>query len=185
MNTSKTLLVTALISLSLSACSNQPSANPGAEAAAPAAQEAPADPNAINTAIPPEAFKAKLSIEGQPAIAADGSNAVYTLKIENLGTANLYGVGSAAINMGTQILGTDNTAEPANGGVRDFSRTALPLIQAGQSISVPVTIAADDRMNGRQLRFSLVQEGVTWHDEDAVDVAALPVADGKFAPAAQ
>lgn len=185
MNTSKSILVAALVALSLSACNNQPTTAPGAETPASTAQAAPADPNAINTAIPPEAFKVKLSIEGQPAVAADGSNAVYTLKVENLGSANLYGVGTAAVNLGAQILGTDNSAETTNGGVRDFSRTPLPLILAGQSVSLPVTISADDRLNGRQIRFSLVQESVTWHDDSAVDVAALPVASGKFAPAAQ
>lgn len=162
---------TTVLTVLLSACAGQdapaPKA-PTAPAAAPAAAPAPApvakeDPYAINAAIPADAFKAKLTLGGQ-APSQDGKGTTYQLQVKNEGTVPLYGTGKYPVTVGATILGSTGSAD-RDGGVRDFVRESLPLALPGQSVTVNVTVPSDPRLKGHKLRFSLVQEGIAWHEE--------------------
>lgn len=160
--------------VALAACDRTPSQAPVEPAAMPTATQdaagtnpqttAPADPNAIDTPIPDEAFGATLSVAGPPRMSASGAGFDIVLQVANTGTSALYGAGSKQVNIGVQILG-DNDDVEASGGVRDFMRKGLPYLPQGAQSNVVVTVPADQRLDGRKLRFALVQEHVRWHED--------------------
>jgi len=141
----------------------EPTVAQGAAENAPQAT-APVDPNAIDTPIPDNTFKATLSIASTPHASASGSGFDIVVQVANGGAAALYGVGSKQVNIGVQILG-DNDDVAASGGVRDFVRTGLPYLPPGAQSDVVVTVPADQRLDGRKLRLALVQENVRWHED--------------------
>ncbi|TMN19309.1 hypothetical protein [Pseudoxanthomonas sp. X-1] len=155
----------------------------GSETATATSQPAQTDPSAINAPIPAEAYGVKLSVTDAPSVAADGKSATYQVRIENDGTAPVYGAGTNPVNLGIIILGSDNTID-GPGGTREFIRVPLPLLPPGQAATVVATIPVDARIDGKTLRFATVQEGVAWHDSsNTVDAGPFHIADGKFADA--
>lgn len=182
MNFLKSILAAFLISC-LVGC--QPSANTSTETADPVASPVPAisaDPNAINTEIAADAVKARFQLIGSPKAAADGKSMDITLEVSNEGTETLYGTGSMPVNIGIQILGQGDSIKN-EGGVRDFMRAPLPLLPPGSTATVVVPVRADARLDGRKLRFTLVQEKVRWYDDLApaiVEVGPFKYCDGRF-----
>lgn len=184
MNFIKSALVVSLISC-LAAC--QPSDNTSAESSTlkETADPVPApsaDPNAINSEIPAEALKARFKLVDSPKVAVDGKSIDITLEVSNEGTETLYGTGSMPVNIGVQILGQGDSIKN-EGGVRDFMRTPLPLLPPGSTATVVVPVRADARLDGRKLRFTLVQEKVRWYDDLApaiVEVGPFKYCDGRF-----
>lgn len=179
----KTSLLAASCAASLAACKG-PDSDKADNAAIVTATETPSeissDPNAINAPIPAKAFKLDLSVVSEPTLAADGRSVTYQVKVDNNGTATVYGVGKNKVNIGVMILGDDGTTK-GSGGVRDFVRTALPLIPSGQSATVSVGIPVDPRLDGRSLRIATVQENVTWHEENPIDVGPFKLEGEVFA----
>ncbi|PNS09218.1 hypothetical protein [Solilutibacter silvestris] len=172
MHAPKIYLLAFTASILLGACSG-PANNPGIGADKPpqpaTTEPASTDPNAINSPLAAEAFKGKVTLTGQPTLSADKKSLVYQFKVQNSGTAALYSVGKHPIHIGIAVIGTSGSVD-TDGGIRDFSRADLPLIPAGETATVTVNVPVDPRMQGRKLRFALVQEGAGWRD-DAQSVA--------------
>lgn len=180
MNLFKSVLALSLISC-LAAC--QPSTDNSTKVADPATAPAPStDPNAINSAIAFDAFKARFKLLSSPKISADGKSIDITLDVTNEGTETIYGTGSMPVNIGVQILGQGDSVT-AEGGVRDFMRTPLPLLPPGATATVLVHVPSDARLDGRKVRLTLVQENVRWYDDlipAIADVGPFKYCDGRF-----
>lgn len=185
MNNSKSALLACGLLL-LTACSGEKQAP---DTATPKAPEPPAltetptvDPNAINEPIAAEAFKIQLSLNGTPRAATNGNGMEVEVTVANNGNTPVYGVGSKPVNLGVLILG-DGDDVTGTGGVRDFVRQPLPLIAPGSSATVLIHVPADDRIDGRKLRISVVQEAVAWLDgveQSRVDVGPFNVCGGQI-----
>ncbi len=163
MKQSRILVLGAAIAFALAACKGQDQA-PVDAAAAP---DAPAAETAAPVAAPkpdllkPDQISIALALEGESRLDAAKGTIEIPLKVTNNGPVALSGKTNPPTNIGVQVVGDDGTTSAA-GGIRDFSRTPLPVIEPGASASVLVTVPADARANGRKLRIDLVQEGNVW-----------------------
>lgn len=158
------LILGTAIALALAGCKEQ--TDPAATAT-PEATTAATDPAAAPVPAPrPDALKPDqvsiaLELESPPRVDMEKGVIEIPVKISNNGSVALSGKSNPPVNIGVQIVGNDGTTA-SEGGVRDFSRTPLPVIEPGASASVLVVVPADARVNGRKLKLDVVQEGVSW-----------------------
>lgn len=162
MKQSHVLILCAAIALALAGCKEQSdsvAATAAPEVTAPAAAPAaPPRPDALKA----DQVSIALALESQPRIDAEKGVIEIPVKVTNNGSVALSGQSNPAVNIGVQVVGSDGTTASEGGGVRDFSRTPLPVIEPGASATVLVVVQADARSNGRKLKLDLVQEGVAW-----------------------
>ena len=180
MKQSRILVLGAAIAIALAACKGQDEA-PVDTAATPDSTTPVAE--APVAAPKPDLLKAdQISI----VLAADGESRIddakgtieIPVKVTNNGPVALSGTSNPPVNIGVQILGDDGTTAAAGGGVRDFTRSPLPVIEPGATASVLVTVPADARANGRKLRLDLVQEGHVWfskHGQPTLDAGPFDI----------
>lgn len=187
MKQSRIFVLSAAIVFALAACKGQDEA-PADAAVAP---EAPASETPAPAAAPkpdllqPDQISIALALEGEGRVDAAKGTIEIPLKVSNNGPVALSGKSNPPTNIGVQIVGDDGSTAATAGGVRDFSRTPLPVIEPGASASVLVTVPADARANGRKLRIDLVQEGNVWFskrgqptvDTGPFEIKAKPAAD--------
>ena len=188
MKQSRILLLGAAIVFALAACKGQDETPVDTAAAPDAATPAAETPAAVAAPKPdvlkPDQISIALALEGESRIDAAKGTIEIPLKVTNNGPVALSGKSNPPTNIGVQIVGDDGTTSAA-GGVRDFSRTPLPVIEPGASASVLVIVPADARANGRKLRIDLVQEGNVWFskrgqptvDTGPFEIKAKPAAD--------
>lgn len=130
-------------------------APPTVVAAAPVAR--PARPDALK----PDQVSTLIVLDGEPRIDAQKRVIEIPVKIHNRGSARLSGTLVPPVNVGVQILASDGSYTSA-GGLRDFARFPLPVIEPGASASMVLPVPMKAQANGHTLRVDLVQEGISW-----------------------
>ena len=113
-------------------------------------------------------FKAGYAVQGVPAFYA-GQTSTVPVVITNTGNGTFPVTNSYPINLGYHW-----TSTTGQNVVWDGVRTKLPAdLQAGQSVTVQAQVTAPPQGGQYQLRFDLVQEGVSWFSGRAVQTGNI------------
>lgn len=115
-------------------------------------------------------FRASYTIGALPAFTA-GQNATVPVTITNKGLGVLAVTNSYPVDLGYHWYTSTGTAV-----VWEGARTKLPAdLQPGQSVTLPAQVNVPTAGGAYQLRFDLVQEGVTWFSQKGLPTANVNV----------
>lgn len=155
LSTRNALGALALVStLALGACSS----NKGSSDQQPNSSSSTSQPSTPGTALTADQVQVQLTLQGEPALTADGQNIAVTVNLMNGGKTVLSSSGTPPVNLGAHSV-------DANGKIinLDLARAAIPDIAPGTSAAVTILLPVTGVVT-ESAQILPVQEGVAWFD---------------------
>lgn len=122
----------------------------------------------IDEKLPPADRRVAINSVAAPVWSARDRCWTVTVRVTNRGKLPIGSSGSWPVNLGIHLL------EPSGKLLdNDYARATLPMIEPGESVTLPVTIS--DRASGQIVEFDPVQENVAWFHQTGSPVLQVHI----------